>query len=39
MVKGLKKVFKGLKKASKTHAKQAKIVKNHIKKMQKNNYV
>jgi len=32
---GLKKVFKGLKKASKTHAKQAKIVKKHIKKMQK----
>jgi hypothetical protein len=27
MVKGLKKVVKGLKKASKTHAQQAKIVK------------
>jgi hypothetical protein len=35
MVKGLKKVFKGLKKASKTHAQQAKVVKKHIKKMQK----
>jgi hypothetical protein len=33
--KRTKKVFKGLKKASKTHAKQAKIVKKHIKKMQK----
>jgi hypothetical protein len=40
MVKGLKKVFKGLKKASKTHAKQAKIVKKEIlKKCKKNNYV
>ena len=34
MVKGLKKVVKGLKKASKTHAQQAKIVKKHIKKME-----
>jgi hypothetical protein len=33
MVKGLKKVAKGLKKASKTHARQAKIVDKHIKKM------
>ena len=32
MVKGLKKVAKGLKKASKTHARQAKIVDKHIKK-------
>ena len=32
MVKGLKKVAKGLQKASKTHARQAKIVKKHIKK-------
>ena len=30
MVKGLKKVAKGLEKASKTHAKQAKMVKKHI---------
>ena len=29
----IKKVIKGLTKASKTHAKQAKIVKKHIKKM------
>ena len=29
----IKKVIKGLQKASKTHAKQAKIVKKHIKKM------
>jgi len=35
MVKELKKVVKGLKKASKTHAQQAKIVKKHIKKMEK----
>ena len=35
MVKGLKKVVKGLKKASKTHAQQARIVKKHIKKMEK----
>ena len=35
MVRGLKKVAKGLEKASKTHAKQAKIVKKHIKKMGK----
>ena len=33
MVKVLKKVITGLKKASKTHAKQAKIIKKHIKKM------
>ena len=33
MVKALKKVVTGLKKASKTHAKQAKIIKKHIKKM------
>ena len=33
MVKCLKKVAKGLKKASKTHARQAKIVDKHIKKM------
>ena len=33
MVKGLKKVAKGLKKASKTHAKQANIRDKHIKKM------
>ena len=29
----IKKVMKGLQKASKTHARQAKIVKKHIKKM------
>ena len=33
MRKKVKKVIKGLEKASKTHAKQAKIVKKHIKKM------
>ena len=37
MVKGLKKVVKGLQKASKTHARQAKIVKKHIKKMKGKN--
>ena len=36
MVKGLKKVVKGLQKASKTHARQAKIVKKHIQRMGKN---
>jgi len=36
MVKGLKKVAKGLQKASKTHARQAKIVKKHIQRMGKN---
>jgi len=36
MVKQLKKVIKGLKKASKLHARQANIVKKHIKKMKPN---
>ena len=37
MVKELKKVIKGLKKASKLHAGQAKLVKKHMKKMKGNN--